>query len=238
MIKKKSQDKSIFKENDIIFESVAPDIVHVKAKDHKILASAMCRIQEYYESPFPEIKGQIFTLGQLRATGARDRPGVYTYEGGNHHDTDWSGYNWPSYCLDPFIRGLFDPLTSYEEDIVNALKCKQGKYYVIGTYGEEDDADALDHEICHALYYVNSDYRKEVNDALSLHDLSNFHDCLRKWGYADTVLDDESHAYISADYEWIFEENKKDVEKFNVIISESLHGELRAIKEKYFKEKK
>lgn len=230
---------SIFKHSDLIFESFAPDIVHIKAKYHKILASAMVRIQEHYESQMPEIRGKIFTLGQLRAAGTtRKRPGVYTYEGGNHHDTDWSGYNWPSYALDPFIRGLFDPLTSYEQDIVNALRCKQGKYYVIGTYGEDDPSDTVDHEICHALYYVNSAYRGAVDVALHKYkkQLEPLKKCLLSWGYCEEVLDDECHAYMSADYDWFFENKKKDVEKFGIKVDKKLHERLREIKKKHWKE--
>lgn len=226
-------------EDDIRFKSITPQIVHLIAKNHKILASAMCRLQEYYESPFPEIKGQIFTLGQLKAQGARDCPGVWTYEGGRHHDTDWGGYNIPSYVLEPFIRGMFDPLTTYEQDIINALKCKQGKFYVIGTYGDKDPGENLDHEICHALYYINDIYREECLRAMApfMEELKPMKEMLKEWGYCEEVLNDECHAYMSADYDWLIKENKEDFEKFKVKADKELHLKLREIKKRHFKEK-
>lgn len=230
---------SIFKHSDLVFENITDDIVHVKAKDYKILASTMVRFQEHYESQMPEIRGKIFTLGQLRAAGTiKNRKGVYTYEGGNKHDTDWSGYNWPSFVLEPFIRGLFDPLTEYEQDLVNALKCKPGKFYVIGTYGEEDPGGAIDHEICHALYYVNLAYKTDVDKVMVKYrkQLEPLEKCLSSWGYCDEVLWDECHAYMSADYDWFFENKEKDVEKFGIKIDRKLHEALRKVKNKYWKE--
>jgi hypothetical protein len=200
----------------------------------------MMRFQEHYESPFPEIKGKVFTIGQMRAAGSRRNKGVHSYEGGNHFDTDWGGYNWPSYALDQFVRGMFDPLTSLEQDIVDALKCKQGNYYVIGTYGEEDPGGAIDHEICHALYYVNSKYKQEVDKVLYRYrkQLEPLKKALLEWGYVDTVLDDECHAYMSADYDWFHKEKKEDIEKYGIKIDRKLHEELRKIKKKHWKEKK
>lgn len=231
--------RSVFEDSDMVFESISDNIVHVRMPDKRMLALAMCRIQEHYESPFPEIRGKVFTLGQLRAMGSRHCPGVFTYAGGNRFDADWSGFNWPSYALEPFIRGMFDPLTEYEEDLVNALKCKQGDYYVIGTYGDKDPDGALDHEICHALYYTDKAYHGAVKAALSQYRerLSGLRDMLTSWGYCEEVLDDECHAYLSADYDWLTS-RKEDIEKFKVYLPKSLHLRLRKIKDKHFKEKK
>lgn len=223
------------------FKAIANNIIHITFDDLKTLASAMCRFQEYYESPFPEIRGKIFTLGQLKAAGSRTLPGVHTYSGGNHYIADWSGFNVPSYCFKPFIQGLFDPLTSLEQDIVEALRCKQGKYYVIATCdedGKEDPFDCVDHEICHALYYINEKYKKEVDKVLKRYDLSGLKEVLKEWGYADDVLDDECHAYLSADYDWLFNDKSEDMEKHDVKINKNAHYALRRLKKKYFKEKK
>lgn len=236
---KNSRDKA----RVLKLDCITPQIVHIKAPDAKILASAMCRFQEHYESPFPEIRNQIFTLGQLRAMGSRHCPGIYTYEGGITFDADWSGYNFPSHILDPFIKGLFDPLTDFEQDVVNMLKCKQGKFYVIGTYGTEEDDDpsgSLDHEICHALYYIDDAYRHEVDASLKKYtnNLKPLKKMLIDWGYDHSVLDDECHAYISADFDWLKEKKAKDLKKFNVVLPEQLHKDLRKLKNFYFKEPK
>lgn len=218
------------------FKNITDEIVHIIGKDRESLASAMVRFQEHYESPFPEIRGKIFTLGFLRSLGSRQNRGVYTYEGGKTYGADWSGYNFPSYVLEPFIKGLFDPLAPLEEDIVNALRCKLGKFYVIATYGEDDPSETLDHEVCHALYYLNEEYKSEVDEALSTVDLTNLKKVMVDWGYCEDVLLDECHAYLSADYDWLFKDKKDDMKKFNVKISKTIHNKLRKIKDKHFKE--
>lgn len=224
-------------DKDLKFKKITDDIIHIQLPTREKLAEAMIRFQEYYESPFPDIRGKIFTLGYVRSKGSRHMSGVATYEGGKHYEADWSGYNFPSHILDPFVRGLFDPLTSYEQDIVNALKCKEGKFYIIGTFGEDDPSETLTHEICHALYYINPQYKKEVDVVLKQYNLSNFKKAMREWGYCEEVLDDECHAYMSADYDWFFSKKKEDVKKFNIKIDRSIHIKLSKIREKHFKAK-
>ena len=207
-------------------DSLTDNIVHISLPSEKELAQALIRFQEHYESPFEDIKGKVFTLGYLRSKGRRDDPGIFTYEGGHHYDADWSGYNFPSYVLEPFIRGMFDPLTSYEQDIVSALKNKQGKFYVIGT--SEDYSKALDHEIAHALYYVDQKYREAVDKVLDRVDLTELRRIMTDMGYCDEVLDDECHAYLSADYDWIIERHKITT------IPRSIHTALKRLRLKHY----
>jgi hypothetical protein len=179
------------------------NIIHLVIPTRKELAETMIRFQEFYESPFEDIRGQVFTLGYLRAKGGRKKPGVNTYEGGNHFEAEWSGYNFPGYVLDLFIKGLFDPLTTQEQDIVNALRHRTDKFYVIGTYGDNDPGDTLEHELCHALYYVEPAYKNAVDKVLQQYDTRELRKMLLDWGYCEDVLDDEVHAYLSADFQWL-----------------------------------
>lgn len=182
-------------------ELICKNVYHIIIQDEKVRAAAMIRFQEHYESPFKEIKGKIFTLGQLKALGARSAKGANTYAGGNHLDSDWTGYNWPSYVLKPFIHGLFDPLTTWEQDIVEVFKRNMGNFYVICT----DGGKALDHEIMHALYYTQPKYKAAVNKILKTIDLKELNKYLLSIGYCKEVLLDEAQAYIGADFEWITE---------------------------------
>lgn len=219
----------------ITFKLLSDNIIHVSLPTRNELASALIRFQEYYESPFEDIRGKIFTLGYLRSKGGRNLPGISTYEGGETYPSEWTGYNFPGYVLEPFIKGLFDPLASYEKDIVNALKYRQDKFYVIGTYGDDTLSESLDHEICHALYYTNENYKKDVDVLLKSHNLKNLKKMLLSWGYCKEVLDDECHAYLSADYDWLFKDKKEDIDKFGISIHKNLHLKLRFLKSKYFK---
>lgn len=208
-------------------------LFHIVIPTRKELALCMERIQEYYESPFPEIRGKIFTLGQVRQFGSRETKGANTYTGGNHFEADWSGYNWPGYCLDPFSKGLFDPLTSYEEDLVKLFKYRTERFYVIGTYGEDDPSDTLEHEIRHAMYYLSEDYKKEVDKVLSKVDLEPVKNWLRGIGYAEEVILDECQAYLGPDHDWIFEKRKNYVEKYKMKQMPKISSELNKVASKY-----
>jgi len=216
-------------------------IVHIEMASYPKLAHAMIRFQEYYESPHDHIRGNIFTLGMVRAAGRSNQKPINSYEGGKHFDTDWGGYNFPGSTLDPFIKGLFDPLTEYEQDIVTALKHNDTKnIYVIGTVFQEDDKRAvLDHEICHALWYLNPQYKQDCEAELKkipTDALENLKKMLLDWGYNDAQLLDECHAYLSADYEWLHEKHEKDLKKFNIEIRDHIHENLRSVKKEHFDE--
>jgi hypothetical protein len=162
-----------------IFNSVL-----ISADSKRELAETMMRFQEYYESPFWQ--GKIFTRGQFLNWYSKKY-------GGNTYHRDWSGFNFPSYILEPFKKGLFDPLTKNEKEILNFFKYRDDKFYIIGANNES----VLKHELCHALYYTNESYRSNIDKLLnnnkdkikpaSLH--------LLKLGYSKNVLFDEIQAY-------------------------------------------
>lgn len=199
---------------------ITQQIIQVICEDQLALTSLFLRFQEHYESP--KFRGKIFTLGQFRDWYARENGG-FTYH------TDWNGFNIPSYVLEPFIKGLFDPLTDEERQFLDLFKDRTDKYYIIGTH--EDASGTLDHEVCHGLYYINSEYQKEVDQVLF--EMGDLLIPLKQWllksGYAVEVLEDECHAYVSADWKWL-------KEKHSIEIPEEYHKQLRAIKEKHFKE--
>lgn len=221
---------------------IEADIICFRFQSNKTLAYAMCRIQEHYESPFPEIKGKVFTLGQLRSVGSSSHKGLSLYEGGNHFGALFSGYNWPSYALDPFIKGMFDPLTSYEQDIVNILKYRNSDYYAIGVSEdlESDLTPVLKHEICHALYYLSSSYRKEAHIILqrmeSTHQtVTKMRSYLQEAGYHPDVFMDETNAYLTEDSEWLKASGYADIH--GISFDEDDIAELRSIKDIYYARK-
>lgn len=228
---------------DLEVNSIGDNIVHISMTSKNQLARAMCRFQEYYESPFEDIRGQIFTLGYLKSKGSRSNPRINTYCGTNLTESDWDGYNFPRAALEPFFQGLFDPLTPEEECIVEMLKYRTDNFYVIATYGDQDlDADdnTIEHEVRHALYGTCEAYRKEVNTILARHSvkLRNLKKLLSSWGYHETVLDDECHAYMGADHDYFFNGFKEDVTKFKVKRMDTLRDQLNEVADKYKKKLK
>ena len=216
---------------DIIkFNSISENIIHITLPNKKLLAETLIRFQEHYESPFDDIRGKIFTLGYVRSRGNR-QTGLNTYEGGKNFRPDWSGYNFPSSTLEPFIRGLFDPLTSNEKDVVNVLKYKTGSFYVIGTVEGVDPREALEHELCHALYYVNKEYKEQCDNILKDYDLTFFFKWLEKIGYCQDVLLDEAQAYLCADYDHLLS-RKEEFEDHPFDIPRECHERLKEVREK------
>lgn len=207
--------------------------IKIIEEDGQELAETMIRFQEYYESQHADIKGKIFTLGYLKSKGLSPKNNINLYCGGNSYEPAWGGYNFPDYVLKPFTQGLFDPLTEKEQDIIEALRYRTDKFYVIGI--AKDYKEALDHEECHALYYLSDSYRKEVNKILSKVDTIGLCKMLKKWGYHNDVLLDECHAYISADYDSLYNDYKDDMEKYKIKIPRTVHTKLRNIKRKYKK---
>lgn len=164
-------------------KEILPNIFLLEFNDQISLMSTFCRFQEHYESP--EFRGKIFSLDEFKEWYAK------TYGRWSYY-TDWNGCNIPSYVLQPFFEGKFDPLTKQEQMIVDLFSDKNSPFYVIGIH---KDHDALLHETAHGLYYTNEDYRNQVDEILKDYDTSAYESELLKLGYCSEVLADEVHAY-------------------------------------------
>ena len=159
------------------------------------MGSTFVRFQEFYESP--EFKGKYFSLNQFQEWYMKStNKDNFTY-----YD-DWYGFNIPSEVLIPFYEGHFDPLTENEQNLLNYFKGKTGKFYIIGCMNDEKIEDNLKHEIAHALYYANSDYKKESDAVLASIEpdiIKLFKDQFDKSaGYHPDVFKDEVQAYLTA----------------------------------------
>lgn len=160
--------------------------VLVKAKTNEILAQTFMRFQEYYESP--KFKNTIFTIGQFKKWYSE------TYGSDSYHN-DWTGFNFPSYVLIPFRQGLFDPLTTLEQELLNLFKYRHDNFYIIGA---NDDA-VIRHELSHALFAQNHQYKIKVNHLCKTYKkkLKIIKDYILDKGYHPDVINDEIQAYIT-----------------------------------------
>lgn len=151
-----------------------------------LLASTFLRFQEHYESP--EFRGKVFTWEEFMDWYARTN-GKFSYL------TDWGGFNIPDRVLRPFYDGKFDPLTKKEQMLLEMFRGIEPPFYVIGTV--KGKMDAMIHELVHGLFMTFPDYRREVGDCLSRHDLAAARKALLDMGYCREVLDDELNAYVT-----------------------------------------
>ena len=176
---------------------LADHIYFVRFKTQYDCCSTMLRFQEHYESPNAQFRKYPFDLETFMDWYAKVN-GNFTYY------SDWSGFNIPSYILSEFYHGGFDPLSFKEEMFLDMFANEQGeKFYIIATYTMDNDKkwekEVIKHELAHALWYVNDEYKKQVNKILKTADkdaYDKFRATLIRKGYAAPVMKDEFQAYL------------------------------------------
>lgn len=164
------------------------------------------RLQEFYESPHPEIRGHYFTLDQFKPLYAADNGGEFTYF------NDWHGFNIPGHVALEFFS-IFSSDLSPGENFIEFSTRGIFPFYLIGSHDGDDAEDALDHELVHATYYLNDWYRanadKMVEDFRRTPDGAALEAQLKTWGYSDLTLVDELNAYMATtDEAWWTKELK------------------------------
>jgi hypothetical protein len=181
------------KEPEIKFKEILPRVFHIEFKNQLEITSTLMRFQEYFESP--KFKNKIFTIKEY-VKWYTDTNGKFSYF------TDWNGFNFPSSVLKPFYDKKFKTLTKREKAVLNLFKNVTGKFYIIGTHeAKKKDLSLIRHEIAHALYYTDKEYRDSVNAILENVDTSPINGVLARFGYHKSVFLDEVHAYLSTGYD-------------------------------------
>jgi len=186
-------------------KEIRPNVFHVDYETQYHLTSTFMRLQEFYESPYESIRGKYFTHEQYMDRYAEDR-GTMSYF------TDWGGFNVPSNVIENFMdlfgyslnvkeNALMVPLMSIvqprlEED-------PDYKYYLIGTFNACEET--LNHELCHAYWYIDEEYRSIVSTFIdNLYDTRRFdyhklETGLLNLGYcgSDEIIADEIQAFLA-----------------------------------------
>jgi hypothetical protein len=152
----------------------------------------MCRFAEYFESP--KWRGRLFSWRQFKSWYSWDKGEFSYYE-------DWGGFNMPGKTFEPFLSGDFNPLTWGERDVLAEIKrlAPTEPFYLIATPKEDEDASCLRHELGHAFYSVDPEYKAAVDVVLASlpADINEkFKRGIKLMGYHDDVLHDELHAYL------------------------------------------
>lgn len=204
---------------------VLPGIISLRFDSQYELCSTFMRLQEFYESPFEDIKGHHFTLEQYMDRYAKEM-GNFTYT------IDWGGFNVPGHIVRQFFD-RFRPagLLNKEHVLENLISREmyghhvEGRkdFYVIGHYGpaaeKVDLHSTLAHEIAHGLYYLSPDYRAAATkliEALPEKVTNKMRErLLGLGGYCEEVLPDEYQAYLStSDDEYLKEKFGRGLKKY------------------------
>jgi len=168
------------------------NIYIVQFDTQKNMAETFLRFQEHYESP--KFMGQIFTHHEFEKWYTKIKGKFSYYE-------DWDGFNIPSSALNPFKKGKFNPLTKNEKKLLTLFKNIKGDFYIIAYHG--GGHHLLGHELAHALFYTNKEYKKKVLKILKKYNLKKIKKELSSaGGYEKHVIEDEIQAYaVSLSYE-------------------------------------
>jgi hypothetical protein len=197
-----------------------PHVYLLKFKTQYDLCMSFIRMQEFYESQ--KFKGKYFTLEEYMDYWSKKfGKGSFTYT------SVWNGFNLPGKIIwnwyEKFasidLRDKEHNLICYIEDLlISEYKghdaiCKDhyDDIYVIGVYGHNSSL-AIQHELAHAMYYLNEEYRKNCKKLLKQLSSDIYEEC-EKWlldkGYCKSVIKDELQAYFS-----VFQGQNTNIEDF------------------------
>lgn len=180
-------------------------VVFAEFPNRKELTLTMGRLGEFYESAHKHIRNKHFSVETFLDT-FMDSDGNISYF------SDWSGYNIPGNIVLKFLHIFeYDDITEREMSLIDKTDeilwdgfdefCENfssGNFYLIAYM--KGDTDTIDHEICHAAYYLNKDYKKAVNKLVKSLDkdlVDHMTEILIKMGYNKAVCVDEINAYLS-----------------------------------------
>ena len=204
-----------------------PNCLLLSFDKQKHLALTFCRVQEFYESPKKELNGKYFSFDEFVDIIMDD-------EGYIDYFNFWSGFNIPGNVFEKWKEIIGDnPLSDYECDlwsIINFSNIDKNNYYIIGAL--KKDKDVIEHEIAHALYYMNADYKSEM-DMLTesflkenKKEFNKFVKELKKLGYCEYVTNDEIQAYMASstknelvdDFKLNYDDLNTLIKKYNKVL--------------------
>lgn len=219
-------------------------LVVFSSEQREAIARMLIRFQEFYESPFGEIQGHHFTLKQYKKL-------YKTHSEKDHFSyyTDWYGFNIPGYAILNWVkvfeeRGDISDVEQYVLDHVDHfIKTNDSNFYIVGFYHEGDFEplynDIAVHELCHALFHLNSRYRRTCQSLLNTLPKPKLETLLSKVcdkGYAEEVSTDEANAYLAtSDCNYIIDNFGYEYVEFLPRFAENFMYHLKQLDNRYEK---
>lgn len=183
-------------------EQIHSGIFHCVIEDMYDLTMTFCRVQEFYESPFKNIRGKKFKLLDFMAQYSRNR-GCFSYP------VEWGGFNVPGKVVERLYELGIDDYNDYDrtiDEIRNKIKQEtKSNYYLIASDG---NGQTIDHELCHGLFYLDRKYKKSALEILKKLNKSVYRKAekaLLEHGYCKAVIPDELQAYFTTGHDFINE---------------------------------
>lgn len=206
------------------FKKLRDRLFELRFDDQYEMCMTFLRYQEHYESP--RFAGRKFTLAQYMSWYVKDQ----SKDGSFSYPQDWGGFNLP---VDVIKRvrdlGIDDP--NHYDDLMHyvytTISAQCDGAYLIGVTG---DGDLDGHEMTHAMFTIDDNYRATVLSTLDewpalVDDLKRI---ILDNGYAEVTVLDEINAYITTGDHGFFEDLKDDV------AYQSLKIELDSLRNKHY----
>lgn len=174
----------------------APGVLHILFQHRRDLTFTMHRVQEFYESPHANIKGQYFTYPDFLEAYS-DETGELTYF------NEWDGFNVPDHCFNQFFELFAGELTPREQNLRDLIN-QYDAQYVIATSATSHPSTYA-HEIAHARWYADPMYKMKAKRALSFiaEEVKQhvFSKLFETGGYSSDplIVEDELHAYLQTE---------------------------------------
>ena len=195
-------------------KEVRPNVFAVIVPNDYDRAMLFCRVQEFYESDSNLFKDQDFSIWEYMRWYSAKNKGVFTYP------KDWTGFNIPfKVALNCMVGNKeLSPYDKVMEDIIDEILLTDNPVnaYIIGT--KTDKGLTFRHEMAHALYYTNKDYKYIADKLISTIPLKYYNIMvinLLNLGYDKSVIDDEIQAYMSTNFKAKYFNNGIKIQDLN-----------------------
>jgi len=200
-------------------EIILPNVYVLTYDTQYDLCMSFVRMQEFHESPSRKIRGKYFTLEDYIDYWSTEQG-----RGSFDYPRRWNGFNLPSNVIKKWYSfyDVWGDIRDREREILEAIdelgmqeavdEEPPDKYYVIGVHSESSGdtmKEVIEHELAHAMYYLNPAYKRAANKLLKNMDKKVYDKAekmLLKMGYGKNVIKDEMQAYFSTNE---IEENSK-----------------------------
>ena len=182
----------------IKIEEVLPNIYVLIFDSRYELCMSFVRVQEYYESPF--YRNKVFTLEEYKKYWNENfGNGKFTYP------NVWNGFNMPVKIArkwEKLFWAKYGKFSQRERELLKAIHQCNAKGYLMGVHTDDGESykGTLNHEIAHAMYYLNPEYRKSCERLIgnsSAKAIETAKTKLKQMGYCNNVIMDEIQAYFS-----------------------------------------
>lgn len=178
---------------------ITENVFLVEADSQYEITSTFMRLEEFYESPFKEIRRKFFTHEQFMDLYAREN-GKFSYF------EDWAGFNVPCDAYNNWVKVFSKKDLSEKEKtlikLINSVK-NNNKFCIVGTCKDKNNQDyarIFDHELSHAWFYLDIEYKREMLRLVrSLKKISRqqITNQLTEDGYSKNCFEDEIIAYLA-----------------------------------------